>query len=150
AGVRTRAHSDSAPDCAARPPERGPLAHAERIGAAHAVCHLFGAGARAHPDDPRGGHAMIARVALAAVVSLAFAQTARADPPPVAEADPARAAEALASEAYAQHLAGRDAEAIGTYLKAYELSHAAAILFNVAMIYDRKLHERALAMDYFR
>ena len=61
-----------------------------------------------------------------------------------------KTAEDLANEAYAQHTEGRFAEAIATYLKVYELSKAGAVLFNVAAIYDRKLHERALAMDYYR
>src|SRR5205814_3285664 len=32
----------------------------------------------------------------------------------------------------------------------FEISKAGAILFNIATIYDRKLHERALAIEYFR
>src|SRR5438132_10258592 len=83
-----------------------------------------------------------------ALVSLAHALVAapvRADEP-----DKDRAAEALAREAYAQHAAGSYSESIATYMKAYELSGATAILFNIAAIYDRKLHERALAIEYFR
>jgi tetratricopeptide (TPR) repeat protein len=67
-----------------------------------------------------------------------------------AEPDSAQAAEALTDQAYAQHAAGKHAEAIGTYLRAYELSKAGAILFNIAAIYDRKLRERALAIEYYR
>jgi hypothetical protein len=59
-------------------------------------------------------------------------------------------AETLADQAYKEQAAGKFAEAIGTYSRAYELSGAGAILFNIATIYDRKLHERALAMEYFR
>jgi hypothetical protein len=36
------------------------------------------------------------------------------------------------------------------YLRAYDASAAAAILLNVATIYDRKLHERELATEYYR
>jgi hypothetical protein len=46
--------------------------------------------------------------------------------------------------------AGRFADAIAAYTKAYDLSKAPAILFNVATIYDRKVHESALAIEYYR
>jgi tetratricopeptide (TPR) repeat protein len=69
------------------------------------------------------------------------------------EAAPATAssiAEQLAEKAFALHEEGKYAEAIATYLKAYEASNAAVTLFNVATIYDRKLHERDLASEYYR
>jgi hypothetical protein len=59
-------------------------------------------------------------------------------------------AEQLGNKAYELHKAGKDAEAIATYLKAYEVSKAGVILYNVATIYDRSLHERSLAAEYFR
>jgi tetratricopeptide (TPR) repeat protein len=62
----------------------------------------------------------------------------------------AQSAEKLAEKAYELHGAGKFAEAIATYLQAYAISNAAAVLFNVATIYDRKLHESALAADYYR
>jgi hypothetical protein len=65
-------------------------------------------------------------------------------------ADPSADAQALVDKAYQEHAAGNDTLAVGTYLKAYDLSHAAAILYNVATIYDRRLHERSLAAEYFR
>jgi len=58
--------------------------------------------------------------------------------------------EQLAEQAYEQHAAGKYADSIATYLKAYEISKTSEILFNVATIYDRKLHERELAADYYR
>ncbi len=61
-----------------------------------------------------------------------------------------RSAEALANQAYDEHAAGKYPEAIASYLKAYEVSKSGVILFNVATIYDKKLHERELAADYFR
>ena len=60
------------------------------------------------------------------------------------------AAEQVAAEAYDLHAVGRFSEAIAAYLKAYELSNAGVALFNVATIYDRKLHEPALASEYYR
>jgi hypothetical protein len=58
--------------------------------------------------------------------------------------------EQLAEKAYQQHAAGKYADSIATYLKAYEISKASETLFNVATIYDRKLNERELAEDYYR
>jgi hypothetical protein len=62
----------------------------------------------------------------------------------------ANAAEQLGELAFRQHAAGQFAEAIATYLKAYEISRAPAVLYNIATIYDRKLHERELAAEYLR
>jgi hypothetical protein len=62
----------------------------------------------------------------------------------------APSAEELADQAFKLQQAGEYAEAIGTYVRAYNLSPVGAILFNIATLYDRKLHERALAMEYFR
>jgi hypothetical protein len=59
-------------------------------------------------------------------------------------------AQQLVDKAFGEHAAGKDVEAVGTYLKAYEISKVAPILYNVATIYDRHLHERALAIEYFR
>jgi hypothetical protein len=86
--------------------------------------------------------AMIAAAALA--LQLAGAPAHAAGPAP----DPS--AEELAEQAYKLQQAGKFAEAIGTYVRAYNLSPMGAILFNVATLYDHKLHERALAMEYFR
>ncbi len=75
-----------------------------------------------------------------------FAQTAE-PPQPAAQQ---QTVEQLANLAYEQHKEGKYAESISTYLKAYEISKASDIIFNVATIYDRKLHERELAADYYR
>jgi tetratricopeptide (TPR) repeat protein len=58
--------------------------------------------------------------------------------------------EDLANQAYTKVSQGKYAEAVAAYMKAYEISKTAAILYNIATIYDRKLHERALAVEYFR
>jgi hypothetical protein len=97
-----------------------------------------------------GGRAAIGPWAVA-VVSLSFviaagpARAADAGAPP-----PALTAEQLADRAYELHAAGRYVESIAMYLKAYAASNASVTLLNVATIYDRKLHERALANDYYR
>ena len=59
-------------------------------------------------------------------------------------------AEQLGAQAYELHAAGKDDEAIAAYLKAYDLSNAGAALLNVATIYDRRLHDRARAAEYYR
>jgi hypothetical protein len=59
-------------------------------------------------------------------------------------------AQALVDRAYEEHAAGRYVEAVGSYLKAYELTKTTAILYNVAIIYDRSLHEPGLATEYYR
>jgi hypothetical protein len=82
------------------------------------------------------------------------ADTDKSDVTPSSPADaaapPSRSAQELADRAYELHSAGDFAASIATYLKAYELSNAGVILLNIATIYDRKLHERDLAADYYR
>ena len=58
--------------------------------------------------------------------------------------------EQLADQAYTLQAAGKFAEAIATYLKAYDLSKDALTLLNIATIYDRKLSEPVLASEYYR
>ncbi len=70
--------------------------------------------------------------------------------PTDAAAPPSPSAQELADRAYDLHSTGDYAASIATYLKAYELSNASVILLNIATIYDRKLHERDLAADYYR
>jgi len=87
---------------------------------------------------------------LAPVALLAVA-CATASTPVHAQDRPAPQTEQqLADQAYAQQEAGHYADAIATYLKAYEISKDALTLLNVATIYDRKLHEAALASEYYR
>jgi tetratricopeptide (TPR) repeat protein len=92
-------------------------------------------------------------VLAAAALALAFEAvpgTAWAADAPSPQASPSQSAEKLAEKAYELHGQGKFAEAIATYLQAYAISNAAAVLFNIAMIYDHKLHEPALAADYYR
>lgn len=84
--------------------------------------------------------------AAAMLFSLVPAAAHAAEPAPAS----AQTAEQLAAEAYDLHAAGKYPEAIAAYFRAYELSQAGAILFNIATIYDRKLHERQLAADFYR
>lgn len=58
--------------------------------------------------------------------------------------------EQLAAEAETQYKQGKYEEAIATYLKAYQISSVSALLYNIAYIYDHKLHEVDLALDFYR
>src|SRR5262249_3618072 len=58
--------------------------------------------------------------------------------------------EAIAAQAFELYNKGEYVRAITLYLKAYQAEPAAAIIFNVARIYDQKLHDRVLAIDYYQ
>lgn len=59
-------------------------------------------------------------------------------------------AEQFAEQAYQKYEKGAFPEAIALYMKSYEISRDARILFNVAQIYDKKIQDRELAIDYYR
>jgi serine/threonine-protein kinase len=80
------------------------------------------------------------------LVELAIPGSARAD----GGTTDVQAVETLTNKAYEQASAGKYADAISSYIKAYEISKAGAILFNIAAICDHRLHERTLAMEYYR
>ncbi|MGK0358123.1 MAG: tetratricopeptide (TPR) repeat protein [Bradymonadia bacterium] len=84
------------------------------------------------------------RITLALLVGLA-------GPVLAAPADDSTARiEALAQKASARYSAGDYADAVEMYLEAYRLGKAAALLYNVAVIYDRKINDRQLAITYYR
>ncbi len=58
--------------------------------------------------------------------------------------------EALARRASELYKAEQYTEAVSVYLQAWQAAPAAALLYNVAHIYDRKLGERELAIDFYR
>ncbi len=87
----------------------------------------------------------------AVAVQLAAVPARAADPNPAPSGAAAQpSAEQLADDAYKLHAAGKYAEAISMYMKAYEISNAGTTLYNVATIYDRKLHEPELAVEFYR
>jgi hypothetical protein len=88
--------------------------------------------------------------ALGSVLSLSLACVVAAPAARAAGADATQTTEQLAEQAYTLQSEGKFAEAIAVYLKAYETSRDALTLLNIATIYDRKLHERALASEYYR
>jgi tetratricopeptide (TPR) repeat protein len=88
---------------------------------------------------------LVAAFVAACFVAQSTAASARAAGPTSVEA-----AEQLANEAYEAQAAGKYAEAIATYAKAYDLSNAAPILYNIATLYDRKLSESDVAAGFYR
>jgi tetratricopeptide (TPR) repeat protein len=102
------------------------------------------------------GAAAIAALALQLVSRSAFAAgPERGDATVASSTDaPGRlaqpSAQDLADRAYDLYVAGDYAASIAAYLKAYDASNAAVTLLNIATIYDRKLHERDLAGEYYR
>ena len=64
--------------------------------------------------------------------------------------DPVAQVEALAGEARALYDAGEFGQAVAKYLEAYKLQPTAAVLYNVAVIYDKKIQEIDLAIEYYR
>jgi len=58
--------------------------------------------------------------------------------------------EQLARAARDHYAAERFGQAVAVYLEAYRLAPAAAVLYNIALIYDRKLDEPQLAIDFYR
>jgi tetratricopeptide (TPR) repeat protein len=64
-------------------------------------------------------------------------------------AGPELTTEQLSNMAYEAYQKERFSDAISLYLKAFQASGENVILFNLAKIYDQKLHERGLAREYY-
>ena len=56
----------------------------------------------------------------------------------------------LAADARAAYDRGEYSTAVELYLEAYGAGPAAGLLYNIAVIYDRKLGEKQLAVDFYR
>ncbi len=56
----------------------------------------------------------------------------------------------LSDQAYARYEAADYSGAVALYMKAYSISVDSRILFNVAQIYDKKVQDRDLALEYYR
>jgi tetratricopeptide (TPR) repeat protein len=89
-----------------------------------------------------------------AVVCPARPASAQAGPATPAEApsdaERVRQIETLAADAQARYAEGRYPEAIKLYLQAYQLAPEAALLFNVAVIYDQQVRDPDIAIEYYR
>ena len=87
---------------------------------------------------------------LALPLALALVQVGAAPTPAWAQSAETESADALAKEARGHYDQGRFEQAVASYLKAYRQSPSAGFLYNVAVIYDRKLNESGLAIDFYR
>jgi tetratricopeptide (TPR) repeat protein len=84
---------------------------------------------------------------LAFILAVLLAGAARAADEPSASKG---RVEDYASRAYELVAKGQYSEAVALYIKAYQVTPAPAILYNIGAIYDKRLQERELALDYYR
>lgn len=62
----------------------------------------------------------------------------------------ARRGEVLAAQAFALYKQGFYRDAVRLYVQAHEIAPAAALLFNIARLYDQKLGQSDAALEYYR
>ena len=62
----------------------------------------------------------------------------------------AQTADELSQQAFEKYQAADYPGAVALYMKAYEKSVDARILFNIAQIYDKKVQDRDLATEFYR
>jgi len=98
-----------------------------------------------HRRPPR----WVVPVAALSLVAL-FAGSAHAREQDEPEAAKVTRAESKADEAFRAYQGDRFAEAVALYLEAYDAAPNADILYNVARIYDAKLLDRPLAINFYR
>jgi hypothetical protein len=67
-----------------------------------------------------------------------------------AESDAVKRVEQLSEQAMSRYEAGDFSGAIALYLKAHKIAPSAPLLYNIATIYDRKLNEKEIALDFYR
>jgi tetratricopeptide (TPR) repeat protein len=77
-------------------------------------------------------------------------QLAHADPPAATQVDRVKQAQSLADQAYDGYQHEDWAKAIALYQESYRLAPTADVLFNIASIYDKKVHDKDLALEYYR
>jgi hypothetical protein len=85
-----------------------------------------------------------------AALMTAIPHFAYADPPAAAQGDRVKQAQVLVDQAYDLYQHEDWAKAITAYLESYKLVPTADVLFNIASIYDKKLHDKELAIEYYR
>jgi len=67
-----------------------------------------------------------------------------------AQAAPSENADRIADQGYKAYEAGKFADAVALYSKAFQTSGDPRLLYNIGSIYDRKLKDRVLAEDFYR
>lgn len=82
---------------------------------------------------------------------IAAARPAAAQQPEAsANADSVKLAEEKAAQAFAAYQGRRYSEAVALYIEAYSAAPNADMLYNLARIYDTKLSDRPLAINFYR
>lgn len=94
-------------------------------------------------------HSIGAAIAVLVAFSLAPVRAAAGEPSPT-DASPVTVAERRAAEAFQAYARKDYATAIALYLQAYDAAPSGSILYNIARIYDVKLHDRAQALSFYK
>ena len=104
------------------------------------------------PDGPAGVEGVIEPAAPSP-----DGEATDAEPDPAAsgpgtgeEGGTVREAESLAAEGRRLYGEGRFAEAVSAYLEAHRLAPSGALLYNIAFLYDKKMAEPDLAMEFYQ
>jgi tetratricopeptide (TPR) repeat protein len=91
---------------------------------------------------------------IAVIIAAWLPSAARAadghEAPEAAGVAEARRSEMLATQAFALYKQGLYRDAVRLYVQAHEVAPAAALLFNIARLYDQKLGQPDAALDYYR
>jgi tetratricopeptide (TPR) repeat protein len=93
--------------------------------------------------------ALVAAVAVIALLS-SFSLPAQADETATPDSSSVAVAERRAAEAFQAYARKEYATAVDLYLEAYAAAPSGSILYNIAHIYDLKLHHRAQAIAFYR
>ena len=88
-------------------------------------------------------------VLLCAALAITAPHLAHAQGAPV-PAERSKQAQGLADQGYEAYQHNDWARAIALYVESYKLVPTSETLFNIASIYDRKLNDKALAIEYYR
>lgn len=89
--------------------------------------------------------------AVVIALGLSAPAAALAADPPAPDAPQAQAqAESLAARAFEAYSKGDFSAALSLYTQALQYTSAAAIYFNIASLYDKKLPDRELAIEFYR
>lgn len=89
-------------------------------------------------------------VALTAVLAGVSPAAAQSERPQQSVEEQVRQAEKYAAAAYEAYQGGEPAEAVSLYRRAYDVVASAAMLYNMARIYDARLLDRPLAITFYR
>ncbi|NUN15996.1 MAG: hypothetical protein HUU55_20405 [Myxococcales bacterium] len=90
------------------------------------------------------------QITIVAVLTLSLTAIAAAQGSPPIQADRSAEVEQIAGQARDAYSQGRFSDAITAYLQAYQIIPTAALLYNVAFIYDSKLNEPKIAGTFYR